>query len=147
MRALRRERDQAIAGATQLYLDTALQEPAVASVITFGLSDRYTWLQEFRNEPMGSLMHRSGHMRDGLSYLASNTALLLGFDAIVGAGDALAVADLAVRGADLIAELGLTPGPAIGRILATLLDEVLTDPAGNTRPGLLARARVLLPPA
>lgn len=68
-------------------------------------------------------------------------------DAIVGAGDALAVADLAVRGADLIAELGLTPGPAIGRILATLLDEVLTDPAGNTRPGLLARARVLLPPA
>lgn len=40
------ERDQAIADATQLYLDTALQEPAVASVITFGLSDRYTWLQE-----------------------------------------------------------------------------------------------------
>ena len=40
------ERDQATAAATQLYLDTALQEPAVASVITFGLSDRYTWLQE-----------------------------------------------------------------------------------------------------
>ena len=40
------ERDRAIADATRLYLDTALQEPAVASVITFGLSDRYTWLQE-----------------------------------------------------------------------------------------------------
>jgi endo-1,4-beta-xylanase len=40
------ERDAAIADATRLYLDTALQEPAVASVITFGLSDRYTWLQE-----------------------------------------------------------------------------------------------------
>ncbi|MGH2617827.1 MAG: endo-1,4-beta-xylanase [Thermomicrobiales bacterium] len=40
------ERDSAIADATRLYLDTALQEPAVASVITFGLSDRYTWLQE-----------------------------------------------------------------------------------------------------
>ena len=40
------ERDAAIAEATRLYLDTALQEPAVASVITFGLSDRYTWLQE-----------------------------------------------------------------------------------------------------
>lgn len=39
-------RDAAIADATRLYLDTALQEPAVASVITFGLSDRYTWLQE-----------------------------------------------------------------------------------------------------
>jgi endo-1,4-beta-xylanase len=39
-------RDRAIADATKLYLDTALAEPAVASVITFGLSDRYTWLQE-----------------------------------------------------------------------------------------------------
>ena len=40
------ERDIAIAAAYRLYLDTALAEPAVASVITFGLSDRYTWLQE-----------------------------------------------------------------------------------------------------
>jgi endo-1,4-beta-xylanase len=40
------ERDIAIADAYRLYLDTALAEPAVASVITFGLSDRYTWLQE-----------------------------------------------------------------------------------------------------
>jgi endo-1,4-beta-xylanase len=28
------------------YLDTVLREPAVKSVMTFGLSDRYTWLQE-----------------------------------------------------------------------------------------------------
>src|SRR5918995_2110259 len=40
------ERDAAIAEAYRLYLDTALAEPAVAAVITFGLSDRYTWLQE-----------------------------------------------------------------------------------------------------
>jgi endo-1,4-beta-xylanase len=40
------ERDAAIADAYRLYLDTALAEPAVAAVITFGLSDRYTWLQE-----------------------------------------------------------------------------------------------------
>lgn len=40
------DRDWAIAAATRLYLETALREPAVASVITFGLSDRYTWLQE-----------------------------------------------------------------------------------------------------
>jgi endo-1,4-beta-xylanase len=39
-------RDEAIADAYKLYLDTALQEPAVAAVITFGLTDRYTWLQE-----------------------------------------------------------------------------------------------------
>ncbi|MDF3015592.1 MAG: hypothetical protein K0R44_817, partial [Thermomicrobiales bacterium] len=40
------ERDAAIAEAYRLYLDTALAEPAVAALITFGLSDRYTWLQE-----------------------------------------------------------------------------------------------------
>jgi endo-1,4-beta-xylanase len=40
------ERDVAVADAYQLYLDTVLAEPAVAAVITFGLSDRYTWLQE-----------------------------------------------------------------------------------------------------
>ncbi len=39
-------RDRAIADAYRLYLDTALAEPAVAAVMTFGLSDRYTWLQE-----------------------------------------------------------------------------------------------------
>src|SRR3954463_13481783 len=40
------ERDAAIADAYRLYLDTALAEPAIAAVITFGLSDRHTWLQE-----------------------------------------------------------------------------------------------------
>lgn len=39
-------RDQAIADAYETYLDVALQEPAVASLMVFGLSDRYTWLQE-----------------------------------------------------------------------------------------------------
>jgi endo-1,4-beta-xylanase len=41
-----RPRDRAIAEATKRYLDVALSEPAVKSVMTFGLSDRYTWLQE-----------------------------------------------------------------------------------------------------
>lgn len=39
-------RDRAVADVIQSYLDVALDEPAVASVMTFGLSDRYTWLQE-----------------------------------------------------------------------------------------------------
>ena len=38
------ERDAAIADADRLYLDTTHAEPAVAAVITFGLSDRYTRL-------------------------------------------------------------------------------------------------------
>jgi endo-1,4-beta-xylanase len=39
-------RDRGVANTYRRYLDTALEEPKVASVITFGLSDRYTWLQE-----------------------------------------------------------------------------------------------------
>jgi endo-1,4-beta-xylanase len=40
------ERDQAVADVLDQYLAVALDEPAVASLMTFGLSDRYTWLQE-----------------------------------------------------------------------------------------------------
>ena len=41
-----RERDRAVADTVSRYLETALDEPAVVSLVTFGLSDRYTWLQE-----------------------------------------------------------------------------------------------------
>ncbi|KAB8188445.1 glycosyl hydrolase family 10 [Nonomuraea phyllanthi] len=39
-------RDAAVADVYALYLSVALQEPAVKVVLNFGLSDRYTWLQE-----------------------------------------------------------------------------------------------------
>ena len=54
------------------------------------------------------------------------------------------LADLAVRGRDLI-EIGFHEGPARGRVLAVLLDEVLDEPARNTRETLLDRARQELP--
>jgi endo-1,4-beta-xylanase len=72
------ERDQAIAEATQLYLDTALQEPAVASVITFGLSDRYTWLQE-------DYPREDGEARRPLPFDDENLAPKPMFDALYGA--------------------------------------------------------------
>jgi tRNA nucleotidyltransferase (CCA-adding enzyme) len=50
--------------------------------------------------------------------------------------------DLAVGGDDLIG-IGFAPGPAIGRVLRTLLDDVVRDPALNTREQLLARAQEL----
>ncbi|HYK09539.1 MAG TPA: hypothetical protein VEV39_01940 [Gemmatimonadales bacterium] len=58
--------------------------------------------------------------------------------AIRDAGDPLVLADLAVKGDDLIAA-GVRPGPAIGETLARLLDEVLEDPTRNTRDHLLQR--------
>jgi endo-1,4-beta-xylanase len=39
-------RDREVAETYRRYLDVALDEPAVVSLVTFGLSDRYTWLQE-----------------------------------------------------------------------------------------------------
>ena len=42
----RQIRDRAVADAYQRYLDVVLDEPAVKAVMTFGLSDRYTWLEE-----------------------------------------------------------------------------------------------------
>ena len=39
-------RDAGVANMYSRYLSVALDEPAVKIVINFGLSDRYTWLQE-----------------------------------------------------------------------------------------------------
>jgi tRNA nucleotidyltransferase (CCA-adding enzyme) len=53
------------------------------------------------------------------------------------------LSDLAVDGADLIG-IGYEPGPALGRTLRTLLEEVVERPALNRRDTLLARAEELL---
>jgi tRNA nucleotidyltransferase (CCA-adding enzyme) len=52
------------------------------------------------------------------------------------------LADLAVDGRDLI-DLGMKPGPDIGRVLHELLREVVEDPSRNTREWLLKRAKKL----
>jgi tRNA nucleotidyltransferase (CCA-adding enzyme) len=57
-------------------------------------------------------------------------------------GDAIARSDLSISGNDLQA-LGAS-GPAIGRILAALLDRVLEEPALNTRDALIALAKKML---
>ena len=57
---------------------------------------------------------------------------------------ALTLADLAINGDHLIAELGIKPGPEIGRILEDLLDRVLVDSELNDRPTLLMLARSML---
>ena len=60
---------------------------------------------------------------------------------VLAAGDALSTKDLAIGGRDLMRELGLAPGPAIGRILDALLEEVIADPGKNTPETLFALAR------
>ena len=63
---------------------------------------------------------------------------------VIAAGDALTTRDLAIDGRDIMKELGLVPGPEVGRVLKTLLDEVIADPKKNDRDVLLAIARKVL---
>lgn len=51
--------------------------------------------------------------------------------------------ELEIMGSDLIRELGIQPGPAIGQLLRALLEEALADPSLNERGRLLERARAL----
>lgn len=48
---------------------------------------------------------------------------------------------LAISGDDLVTELGILPGPEIGRLLAMLLEAAMDDPSRNEREQLLELAR------
>lgn len=52
---------------------------------------------------------------------------------------ALSVQQLAVDGDDVMRTLGLPPGPEVGRALQALLEQVIEQPALNTRAALLQR--------
>ena len=79
----------------------------------------------------------SGRERDagGLDELRARVA------AELEAGVALDLHGLAVDGSDLMAELGMQPGPGLGRLLDWLLERVIAEPSVNTREGLLDLAR------
>jgi tRNA nucleotidyltransferase (CCA-adding enzyme) len=63
---------------------------------------------------------------------------------VLAAGAAFSIKDLAINGGTLIQELGVKPGPDIGRVLKALLEEVLEDPEKNQPATLLERAKELL---
>ena len=62
----------------------------------------------------------------------------------LAAGVPLRLADLAVDGHVLMAELDLAPGPQVGRLLDRLLTAVIVDPGLNTRQQLVDRARAVV---
>lgn len=63
-------------------------------------------------------------------------------DGVIDRGEAVYVGQLAINGTDLI-NLGIKPGPAIGLMLESLLDEAIENPAVNTREKLLQLASAL----
>ncbi len=56
----------------------------------------------------------------------------------VEAGAAFGTKDLAITGHDVMQQLGVAPGPIIGRILERVLERVLDEPKLNERAALLA---------
>ncbi|MCX7030537.1 MAG: HD domain-containing protein [Spirochaetes bacterium] len=60
--------------------------------------------------------------------------------AVLDGAKALTVRELAVDGTDVMDRLGIPAGPAVGTVLAELLEAVLDDPALNERDHLLAIA-------
>ena len=60
-------------------------------------------------------------------------------------GRVLKLKDLPVNGDDLMKELGIRPGPEVGKILAKLYTIALQKPKSATREKLLAEAKKLLP--
>jgi tRNA nucleotidyltransferase (CCA-adding enzyme) len=82
-------------------------------------------------------LSETGEYADDLLVGASD-ALRKSVGAVRAANPPLALKDLAVKGDDLIAA-GVRPGPDVGAALARLLEEVLEDPARNTKEYLLSR--------
>jgi tRNA nucleotidyltransferase (CCA-adding enzyme) len=73
----------------------------------------------------------------GLATLRSRVAAELAANVV------LDLSGLAIRGDDLIRELGIAPGPLVGRILDGLLERVMNDPGSNRPETLIALAREL----
>jgi tRNA nucleotidyltransferase (CCA-adding enzyme) len=82
---------------------------------------------------------------DATPDLSSLAALKAHVAKVMAEGAALRVRDLKINGRDLMTELAMKPGPALGKILDALLEQVINDPATNEREALLASARALLP--
>jgi putative nucleotidyltransferase with HDIG domain len=82
----------------------------------------------------------SGEPRDsfGLDELRARIAGQLAGHVVLERGD------LAIDGADLMAELGLGQGPVLGQLLDELLERAIADPTINDRPTLLLLAQASL---
>lgn len=59
----------------------------------------------------------------------------------IAAANAFSLRDLDIDGNDIMRELGIPPGPEVGRILADLFERVLDEPSLNTREKLIELAK------
>lgn len=79
--------------------------------------------------------------RWGQGYGPEGERLLLHLHGLEEANERFGLRDLAVRGGDVMAALGLAPGPRVGEVLRTLHQLVLDEAVRNDRAALLEAAR------
>jgi len=72
-------RDRIVAGVYEDYLSVVLDEPAVTTVITWGLSDRYTWLSDYKPRDDGAAV-RPLPLDDKLNRKLAWNAIARAFD-------------------------------------------------------------------
>lgn len=96
------------------------------------LGTEYFPLMFYVNE--ADMMAQSEFMRDEKKERLGKIREL--YREIKAEGECLTISDLAVKGADLIAA-GVKPGPGMGKILNSMLEDVLDDPDHNDREYLL----------
>lgn len=106
------------------------------------------WLSRFDGDRLRDLFRmRIARARtagsEGSGHAETTLAVVLRVRSVLHARPPLRVGDLALDGNDLKA-MGLKPGPHFRRLLETLLEEVLEDPARNTRDYLSDRTRTLV---
>lgn len=78
-------RDRAVAHAIEQYLSVALDERAVIAVLTWGISDRYTWLSKYASRP-DNLPVRVLPYADSLRRKLAWNAIARSFDAAPNRG-------------------------------------------------------------
>jgi hypothetical protein len=98
--------------------------------------DRGTRIAAHRNEWPDPKDERA--VRRWLAAVGPAAADLLAVAVADAAAAGLTIGDLAVNGSDLLAA-GVPAGPALGQVLRALLEDVLDDPAANTREALVSR--------
>jgi tRNA nucleotidyltransferase (CCA-adding enzyme) len=88
------------------------------------------------------VLRRADNLGSGLPANAGNVdELAQRVRTELDAGAPLTIKELAVNGNDIVADLGVAPGPRVGELLERLLGAVIADPSRNTRERLLDDAR------
>ncbi|HHT28544.1 MAG TPA: HD domain-containing protein [Firmicutes bacterium] len=96
-----------------------------------------TWIRDLL------ALRKADHIASGGSDAPALSKAEADLDAILANEQVLKPSDLAVDGHDIMKLLQISPGPAVGQVLARLYEHILENPADNNRASLLDQAERL----